>query len=273
MKLTPDDLARLQAKELANTIRKLHAGKTLTAPERALLAQAGAEPAAAPFASGHATSWDELAAALNVEERTLYNFRQKHAPEIHTRTRAPFPKAQRLTMPDGRQVVAQWRAFADEVGELKGRGLNNPECNAIDERQLRLRERLADVARAEHKLAEQTREVLKLTEYQDALRVLIAAFDTSLRQLSSRAATSLTTAVRRTMLDFLTAHLTPKQCEKLAPLLEKTALDHAAIAQLLDDELEAARLALASADFLGEPNDAAHADTPEGACRHAPAHP
>lgn len=261
--LTPEDKAKLEDKQLANVLRALNAGKTLTRQQQAILDRASApkvatqavffEPASVNQ-EGYAKTWDDLAAALRVEEKTLYLFRQKHAAEIHARKR-------QLTRADGRHVVAEWRKLADQVGELKGRGLNNPDCNAIDERQLRLRERLADVARAEHKLAEQTGEVLKLTEYQDALRVLVGAFDAALKQIPGRAAERIIELARQSMLTMLRAQLTPKQFEKLTPVLEKAPCDHAAILRVLEDEIEAPRRVLSGADFMEE-EDPAPADTP-----------
>lgn len=99
MKLTPDDLARLEARQLANIIRKISAGKTPTAREAALLAQAkvgGAGDAASAFAP----TWDELAQRLGTTRRSLQDWRKdpRYAPDC------PKPQA------DGRLDVA---AFAE----------------------------------------------------------------------------------------------------------------------------------------------------------------
>ncbi|MEQ1862236.1 MAG: hypothetical protein ABMA13_20150 [Chthoniobacteraceae bacterium] len=98
MKLTPDDVARLEARQLANIIRKISAGKTPTAREAALLAQAkvgGAGDAASAFAP----TWDELAQRLGTTRRSLQEWRKdpRYAPDC------PKPQA------DGRLDVA---AFA-----------------------------------------------------------------------------------------------------------------------------------------------------------------
>ncbi|MEQ1862790.1 MAG: hypothetical protein ABMA13_22950 [Chthoniobacteraceae bacterium] len=99
MKLTPDDLARLEARQLANIIRKISAGKTPTAREAALLAQAkvgGAGDAPSAFAP----TWDELADRLGTTRRSLQDWRKdpRYAPDC------PKPQA------DGRLDVA---AFAE----------------------------------------------------------------------------------------------------------------------------------------------------------------
>lgn len=256
LKLTDEDHARLRDKRLANIIRKLNSGKTPAAREQAILDSsrspaAGEAPSmAGGTAAGYASTWDDLAAALKVEERTLYNFRQKHAAEIKRLSLPPLPRAQRLTAADGTHHVANWRAFADEVGELKGRGLNNPACAAIDERQLRLEERTHDLARAKHKLQVEIGEVLKLTEFQAALRITVGAFDAALKQIPGRAAERVVEAARQAMLTLLRAHLTPAQFTKLSALLEHAPLDHAAITQILEDEIEAPRRVLREADFM-----------------------
>jgi hypothetical protein len=250
MQLTPEDHARLQTKQLANVIRKLNAGKSLTAREEAILAQArGAEPGEvhpsgdAPLASGFAKSWDDLATGLRIEERSLFDFRKKHAPRIKA-------MGAQLTKADGRHVIAAWRTLGDELGELRGRGVNNPDADYIDERALRLGERKHALALAVHKLAVATDEVLPLTEYQAALRVTVGAFDAALQQLPGRAADKLIQRARLAITGMLCAELTEKQFAKIAPLLESAPVDHAGVIEVLDTEIEAARRALAEADFM-----------------------
>jgi len=188
-------------------------------------------------------TWDDLAAALGVEERTLFNFRQRHAREIVERRKL-------LERADGRHCVPEWRKFADEFDELNGRGANNPDLDHVNERDLRLRERLLAVQLGEHKLAVQKGDVLALTEYQAALRVTIGAFDAALKQFPGRAADKLLQRTRDAVVAMLRAELTEKQFAKLAPVLEVAPIDHAAIIEILETELEAARRALAEADFL-----------------------
>jgi hypothetical protein len=190
-----------------------------------------------------APTWDTLATALRIEERTLYDFRQRHAPSIKTLGRT-------LTRADGRHDITAWRAFADSLSELQGRGLNNPNADHIDERALRLRERQLLVAKAEHKLAVEKGEVLPLTEYQSALRQTVVAFDAALQQIPGRAAEALSVAARIACLAMLASELTPKQFERISKVLEKTPLDHAEITRILTDELEACRRTLAAADFM-----------------------
>jgi hypothetical protein len=140
--LTPEDLEKLEAKKLANVIRKLTAGKTLTAREEAILSKAKSDGGsqASEEVAGYAHTWDELATALGVDERSLFNFRKRHAARIKSMGRV-------LTRADGRHCVAEWRKLGDELGELKGKGINNPDIEYIDERNLRLLERQLRVKR------------------------------------------------------------------------------------------------------------------------------
>jgi hypothetical protein len=183
IQLTPDDLAKLQDKQLANVLRKLNSGKTLTAREEAILANAGTPAAgAAPTApTGYAKTWDELAAALNVEERTLYNFRQKHAAPIHAQRK-------QLTRPDGRHVIAAWKKLSDETGELKGRGLNNPYRDHLNERDLKLRELKLRLDRQEFELAKEKEEWIEVANVEMALGHTLAVFRQSLDALPARLA-------------------------------------------------------------------------------------
>jgi hypothetical protein len=100
VKLTPEDLARLQTKEVANAIRKLQSGKTLTSGERALLAQAsvGGDLTAA---GGYASTWEELGQRLGVTRRAIQEWRKD------PRYLADCPPDRA----DGRHDVAAWAAF------------------------------------------------------------------------------------------------------------------------------------------------------------------
>lgn len=247
IKLTAEDFQRIEDKRLASVIRKVQMEKPITAREEALLAQAragGSADPVLPAEPGFAKTWDELAIALSIEERALFNFRQKHAVEIKRAART-------LTRADGRHHIAAWRAFADERGELKGRGLNDPELGsdaALDIRQMRLRQQLHDLENSELKLAQRKGEMLQLTEYQSALRLLVGAFDGTLRQLASRASDAIALRGRESALAMLRGLLTPKQFAKLD--LNAAVLDTSAIVSILDAEIEILRAILAEANFL-----------------------
>jgi hypothetical protein len=116
VKLSAEDIDKLQVKQVANVIRKLNAGKTLTAREEALLAQARTGGSAeAP--SAFAATWDDLAQRLGVSRKSLQNWRDR--PEL--KGRLPRPQA------DGRHDVAAWaKAMVDH-------GLARADEDVVDE--------------------------------------------------------------------------------------------------------------------------------------------
>lgn len=245
MKLTEADYQKLNTKQVANVIRKLNAGKTLTAREQAILAQHRASegelqtPGNLPPTGGYVATWDALADACGIDRRTLTNVRTRHAKD------PDLPKDRA----DGRKCVADWLKFLADKG-VEGRGINNPDIDYIDERQLRLRERQLAVETAEHKLKVQKRDVLALTEYQAALRITLGAFDSALQQIPGRCAEKLVIHTRQSFAAMLASQLTAKQFEKIRPIIESCEIDQASVIAILDAELEACRLALAGADFL-----------------------
>lgn len=112
MKLTPEDLEKLEAKKLANVIRKLTAGKTLTGREESILARARGETQT-PEVS-YAGNWDELAAELSkcgpsITRRAIQEWRR----DPRYKDLCPKDRA------DGRKPVAEWVRFMVENG-LKG---------------------------------------------------------------------------------------------------------------------------------------------------------
>lgn len=250
MKLTPEDVARLETKELANVIRKLNAGGTLTGPQRAILAQArgaGVDGAAEPAAAAFVSKWEDLARAASIDRRTLTNARQRFAAEIKER-------GAELTRADGHHNVAAWIAFLDEKG-VRGRGINNPATTPddyIDERQLRLKREKVRLDREEFELAKAKEAMLPCSEYETALAQMVGAFNVVLNQLPGRATGKLVTRARAGLLDLLRETLTPKQFEKAEALFETTAIDYADIEEILRAEMDLARRTLAECEFLRE---------------------
>ena len=213
-------------------------------------------PAASAAAEepGFARTFEALAAALGVEERSLFNFRQRHKPRIKRAGR-------QLTRADGRHDIAAWRALAAELGELRGRvDAANPQPTGagsagageqyLDERALRLRERQLAVEKNEHKLAREKGEVLPLVDYQAALRTTIGGFEAALQQLTGRCADGLAKRCRHAVDLALRRVLTPGRFAKLEEKFTGLSIDTSAIVDLLESEIESVRATLAAAEFL-----------------------
>jgi hypothetical protein len=102
VKLTPEDLDKLQTKQLANVIRKLNAGKTLTAREEALLAKARAGgDVTEGVTTGFVQTWDELALALGTTRRAIQEWKK----DPRYKAKCPRDRA------NGRKEVAAWSRF------------------------------------------------------------------------------------------------------------------------------------------------------------------
>jgi hypothetical protein len=252
VKLTPEDHAKLQTKQLANIIRKLNSGKTLTAREEAILARSREQEEVANVsgnqspATGYASTWEELADACNVDRRTLQNVRQRFTEDI-------YAEETLWARADGRKEIAWWIKFLDRKG-VRGRGMNNPDASFVDERSLRLRERQLAVEKEEFKLAALKRTVLPVAEYQAALRTTICGFESALQQLVGRAGDSIALQARESMRAALGSLLTPRQFAKLNTILDTINLDASVIVALLDREIESVRSHLAAAEFFETPH-------------------
>jgi hypothetical protein len=252
VKLTPEDQRKLQDKELANIIRKLNAGKTLTAREEAKLAAASAAghgadetqtPGNAAPATGYAKTWDELATACHVDRRTLTNLRSACAKELKTRLKE-------WLRADGRKDIAWWIRFLDDQG-VKGRGANNPEIDFESERALRLREWRLKLDRAEFELGKSKELMLEVAEFEAALGVMLARFRAALNALPGRAAGKMLPRARAAILVSMKARVTPTVFKKVeAALGQDSAIDFADIEEVLSAEIDLVLRTLEACDYL-----------------------
>lgn len=120
MKLKPEDYEKLETQKLANIIRKLGRGGTLTKREeetleRSKLKDAGAAGAAESEASNYAHTWDELARILSqrlgvsVTRKSLQNWRD---PKMFPDLADKWPRDRA----DGRKDVPAWMKFMFDTG-------------------------------------------------------------------------------------------------------------------------------------------------------------
>lgn len=100
VKFTQEDFEKVETKKLANVIRRLNEGKTLTAREDALLASARAG-IQTPGVGNYAHTWDELAKALGTTRRAMQDWRK----DPRYRDDCPLDRA------DGRHEIAAWLQF------------------------------------------------------------------------------------------------------------------------------------------------------------------
>ena len=205
MKLTPEDLKKLQARQVANIIQKLNSGKTLTAREEAILAQARtAEEIGTPGegTGGYATTWEALAKALGVSRRSIQEWRK----DPRYADTCPMDRA------DGRKDIAAWSRFmlthglkrADEHVASNPNAETNPGAQpptatafmrppqfngtAADWRKAEIARR---VERQEIELAKVRRELLGATEVEILVGRTASAIRAAFLQLPGRAAQDL----------------------------------------------------------------------------------
>jgi len=168
--LTPEDAEKIQLKALANVIRKVQAGGTLTGREQAMLEQASRGTSGA-VESAFAKTQEELAKRLGISRKTITNHQRDEG--------APATRA------DGRYDVAAWSKFlrekgiTDESGDEEG---PKPKVNWKDELQ-----RLKCVE-LEQKLEVDRRNLVPIGEALDSFSRTTSAFRQSLNQLPGRIA-------------------------------------------------------------------------------------
>jgi hypothetical protein len=236
--ITPEEFEKLNTTQLANVVRKLAAGKTLTAREDAILAKSVAAGAAtsAP-AAGYAKTWDDLADACGVDRRTLTNTRKRFGEKC--------PQARA----DGRHEVAPWILFLSEAG-VEGRGVNNPEIAFTDERELRLQERRLRVERETLLLERERENLLPVADFETALGIMLGQFRATMNAMPGRGAGKIVMRARAAVLQMLKAALTPKTFTRVEALIAKAPIDYADVEEILQGENEIILRTLESCDYL-----------------------
>jgi hypothetical protein len=247
VKLTADDLQRLHTKQVANIIRKLGEGKTITSREQKILdeEQTRGESTAAGTAATTAfvQNWDELADAIPIDRRTLQNFRDHEAALIEANKKD-------LIRSDGRKCVVAWRALLNECG-VKGRGANNTDPHMPDVRDMQLREWKFKLDKSEFALQKEKDLVLPRTEFEAALSVTLSKFVAALNALPGRGAGKLLPRARAALVAALKKALPPKTFERVDAALSKDfAIDFAEIEETLQNEVELVKRTLETCDYL-----------------------
>lgn len=192
MKLTPEDLEKLKTKQLANIIRKLGEGKTITAREQRLLDESrstsSGEDSVGP---NFALTWDELARVLtqrlgvSVSRKSVQNWRNpRRRPDLAEKW--PRDRA------DGRKDVSAWMRFvienglnrADEV--VGGDEIEGEERNTVRDWKI-YREELQCIE-AERRIARLDNLLLVATDLEIPIGSMLAAINSKLNLYPPRAA-------------------------------------------------------------------------------------
>lgn len=247
MKLTPEDLQRIEEKKVANILRKIYTEKrTPTAREDAILQRTGVPqtPGEETPTGGYAHTWEELADACHVDRRTLTNARTNFGNEIKAAEKE-------WSRADGRKEIAWWIRFLDAKG-IRGRGVNNPDIDFIDERALRLRREKFQLLKAEWEFEKAKESMLPVAEYEAALSATIGAFLTTLNQVPGRASQKIVSRARIAVVDMLRGVLTAAQFAKVEAVLDSASIEYGEIQQILELELEHVRSTLAQCEYLAE---------------------
>ncbi len=280
MKLTPEDLARIEDKKVANILRKIYTEKRIpTAREDAILNKAGVQASGQPVTTGYANTWDELADACNIDRRTLTNVREQYAdyrleytaegdllimpptdPETGARNAIIIEELSRWSRADGRKETAWWIRFLDDKG-VHGRGVNNPDIDYVDERALRLRRELFQLKKAEWEFEKAKELMMPVAEFQAALSAMVSAFLTTLNQTPGRCAQKIVAKARHALMVVLGDVLTEAQFAKVERGLDAAAIDYGDIQLVIETEIEHVRRTLAQCEFLES-----GADTPAAEC-------
>jgi hypothetical protein len=173
VKLREEVFEKLQSKQLANIIRKLNDGKTLTAREERMLAESRAGTDANDR-ENFVTTWDELAQRIGRTRRTLTIWREKFkdAPDL------PKPR------PDGRHDVRAWLQFMANHNLSDEPEQEDKETKAYWDRQ---RARL-EFERGVYAFEVEKQKHIAIEEITAAIGQMLAGFRTALNMLPGSAA-------------------------------------------------------------------------------------
>lgn len=187
------------------------------------------------------SSWSDLADAIPVDRRTLYNFRSTR-PALLKERKKDLVRA-------GRHSIAGWRALLSEF-EVRSRGVNGNETSD-DVRALVLRERLLGVEKAEFDLQKAKSLMLKVSEFEAALVGTVSNFVAALNALPGRASGKLLPRARAAVITALRNNLDAKTFKLVdAKLPKEFAIDFVDVEDTLQNEVDLVKRTLETCDYL-----------------------
>jgi hypothetical protein len=188
VKLTLDDFDKLHTKKVANIIRKLGAGKTLTKREEEILEQEKTRGASEQNTDANfAGSWDELAKILSDRSGVSITRRAIQEWRRDPRYEDKYPEDR----PDGRKDVNAWIVFMRRFGLKAADEVVDPDEIPEERRTIRdwkeYREQLA-CREAERRIARGDNLLLVATELEVPMGATFVTINSKLAQFPGRAA-------------------------------------------------------------------------------------
>lgn len=240
MQITEAQREALREKQFLNAVKKVNAGRSITAREQAMID--GHLDADEPM---YCHGQQNLADAVGLDVKTIRNFIKKHPDDL--------PGKKRGAESDGRFCIPDWRKKLAKYG-IKPRGVNNREVD--NERELRLREWKLKLDRAEFEIQKSKDLMLPVADFEAALGTTLGQFRSSLNALPGRAASKILNRARTAVLNMLRSVLTPEQFTGIDQAMsdkKAASVDYADVEEVLVAEVDLVLRTLEKCDYLPAP--------------------
>lgn len=175
--LKASDLETVRRQQVKNILTKQAAGKTLSAREERILAEAATD--APPGAENFVKTYDELATRLGVSRKSIQNW-QKKLPD-----NCPRPRA------DGRHEVAAWVSFMAAHHLAASDPDGHPDDRPITIADWKARELELKCEKLQIENSKVAGELIAAAEVETGLSQLVSAFRQALNNLGPRLAAKI----------------------------------------------------------------------------------
>lgn len=172
--LKPDDLDKVRRRQVQNILAKQAKGKTLTAREERVLAEAATDTPPGP--DNFVKTYDELAGRLGVSRKSIQNWQRK-LPESWPRPRA-----------DGRHEVAAWVQFMAAHHLAGAEPDGHPDDQLLTVSDWKAQELKLKCEKLQLENAKVAGELVLAADVETGLSSLVAAFRQALNNLPGRLA-------------------------------------------------------------------------------------
>lgn len=175
--LKASDLETVRRQQVKNILIKQAAGKTLSAREERILAEAATDTP--PGAENFVKTYDELAGRLGVSRKSIQNW-QKRLPDDFPRPRA-----------DGRHEVAAWVAFMASHHLAASDPDGHPDDRPVTIADWKARELELKCEKLQIENSKVAGELVAAAEVESGLSQLVSAFRQALNNLGPRLASKI----------------------------------------------------------------------------------